>query len=81
MYIFYKHHFKQSPYDINNAEKSRKPFYCKECGNNYKYKSSLYNHRRVECEKKPQCKCTYCEYKCYHKSALKKPHWFTSFFK
>lgn len=35
---------------------------CK-CGRSYKRKSSLYNHRRWECDKEPQFKCTFCPYK------------------
>ncbi|KAJ3663879.1 hypothetical protein Zmor_008099 [Zophobas morio] len=54
---------------LSNAHRNKEimldpgPFVCSNCGRSYKRKSSLYNHRRWECGKEPQFKCSYCPYK------------------
>ena len=42
----------------NFADLVRK-YTCKVCFRSYKHSSSLYNHKRFECEKKPKFKCEY----------------------
>lgn len=51
-------------------------FKCNDCGKRYKYKKGLVNHQRYECQKDPQFKCVYCDYRCYQKGSLK-THIFT----
>ncbi|VEN60922.1 unnamed protein product [Callosobruchus maculatus] len=42
-------------------------FVCGDCGRTYKLKSSLRNHRKWECGKEPQFKCSHCSYKAKQK--------------
>ncbi|KAF2903537.1 hypothetical protein ILUMI_02648 [Ignelater luminosus] len=45
---------------------------CSSCGKEYKYKSSLYTHRRYECGKDPKYFCTLCPYKTVIKGNYKR---------
>lgn len=45
-------------------------FVCGECGRTYKLKSSLRNHKKWECGKEPQFKCSLCDYKAKQKMHL-----------
>lgn len=40
---------------------------CSNCGKTYKHRSSLNNHRKYECGKKPQFLCNLCPYKTFRK--------------
>jgi len=41
------------------------------CGRSYKYKRNLATHLKLECGKKPNFKCPYCDKTSFHKSNLK----------
>ncbi|XP_043588954.1 longitudinals lacking protein-like isoform X25 [Bombus pyrosoma] len=45
-------------------------FFCEACGKSYKWKESLFKHRRVECGKLPQFTCEVCGYRFMHKHHL-----------
>lgn len=42
------------------------------CGRNYKYKRNLVSHLKMECGKKPNFKCPYCDKTSFHKANLRK---------
>lgn len=47
-------------------------FHCPNlCGRSYKYKRNLATHLKMECGKKPNFKCPYCNKTSFHKSNLK----------
>lgn len=45
---------------------------CDGCPRSYRWVKSLIRHQRLECGKKPQFHCTFCEYQAKHKSSLVK---------
>ncbi|XP_076237934.1 uncharacterized protein LOC143181436 [Calliopsis andreniformis] len=47
-------------------------FYCESCGKSYKWKESLFKHKRVECGKLPQFPCEICGHRFMHKHHLLK---------
>ncbi|XP_076754014.1 uncharacterized protein LOC143425135 isoform X28 [Xylocopa sonorina] len=47
-------------------------FFCEACGKSYKWKESLFKHKRVECGKLPQFTCEVCGYRFMHKHHLLK---------
>ncbi|CAL7939887.1 unnamed protein product [Xylocopa violacea] len=47
-------------------------FFCDACGKSYKWKESLFKHKRVECGKLPQFTCEVCGYRFMHKHHLLK---------
>ncbi|KAG7205754.1 hypothetical protein KM043_007703 [Ampulex compressa] len=47
-----------------------KRFACENCGKAYKWKESLFKHRRVECGKLPQFACEVCGHRFMHKHHL-----------
>lgn len=47
-------------------------FFCETCGKSYKWKESLFKHKRVECGKLPQFTCKVCGYRFMHKHHLVK---------
>ncbi|XP_076172998.1 uncharacterized protein LOC143149473 [Ptiloglossa arizonensis] len=47
-------------------------FFCESCGKSYKWKESLFKHKRVECGKLPQFSCEVCGYRFMHKHHLLK---------
>ncbi|RZB39183.1 hypothetical protein BDFB_000070 [Asbolus verrucosus] len=60
-YHVLQRHYLSNTHHFNMLEAGS--FVCDNCGRAYKRKSSLYNHRRWECGKEPQFKCSYCPYK------------------
>ncbi|CAH1964207.1 unnamed protein product [Acanthoscelides obtectus] len=46
--------------DGTNGGTAERKYSCKECGNTYKHRSSLNNHRRFACGKSPSFKCNLC---------------------
>ncbi|CAH1964152.1 unnamed protein product [Acanthoscelides obtectus] len=57
---------KSSP-DFKSSHAVGSGFICGDCGRTYKLKSSLRNHRKWECGKEPQFKCSHCSYKAKQK--------------
>lgn len=45
---------------------------CDGCPRSYRWVKSLIRHQRLECGKKPQFHCSFCEYQAKHKSSLVK---------
>lgn len=45
---------------------------CDGCPRSYRWVKSLIRHQRMECGKKPQFHCSFCEYQAKHKSSLVK---------
>ncbi|KAF7272337.1 hypothetical protein GWI33_014886 [Rhynchophorus ferrugineus] len=58
-----------SGFDPRPVQKSGK-FECDNCGKSYNYKGSLQRHVRVECGKKKNQACTYCDKKFFYKQEL-----------
>ncbi|XP_017756820.1 PREDICTED: zinc finger protein CKR1-like [Eufriesea mexicana] len=57
----------------DNAKRSNETrFFCDTCGKSYKWKESLFKHKRVECGKLPQFTCEVCGYRFMHKHHLVK---------
>jgi hypothetical protein len=46
-------------------------FKCSDCGKNYKSRTSLSLHQRLECGKEPKFSCPFCPKKCHQKGNLK----------
>lgn len=49
-------------------------FPCDTCNRSYKNRETLWRHKRYECGKEPQFKCTACPYRGKRKDSLKS-HW------
>lgn len=47
-------------------------FSCINCGRNYRHKSDLNRHLRLECGKEPKFACVYCSKKFHQKTNLKR---------
>lgn len=48
---------------ISHFHQSTEEFKCKNCGKSYRWKTSLYNHLRLECGKEPRLQCPHCPYR------------------
>lgn len=48
---------------ISNFQQSTEGFKCKNCGKSYRWKTSVYNHLRLECGKEPRLQCPHCPYR------------------
>jgi DNA-directed RNA polymerase subunit RPC12/RpoP len=48
---------------IPHFQQSTEGFKCKNCGKSYRWKTSVYNHLRLECGKEPRLQCPYCPYR------------------
>jgi len=48
---------------ISHFQQSTEGYKCKNCGKSYRWRSSLYNHRRLECGKEAQLQCPHCPYR------------------
>lgn len=52
---------------------------CDVCGRGYRWSTGLAQHKRVECGKEANFKCSYCSYKAKQKvnltSHIKRRHW------
>lgn len=53
---------------------------CFVCDRSYRYKTSWYKHRKYECGKEPQFRCSFCSYRSHRKGNLLvhlRRHWGT----
>ncbi|XP_060535630.1 zinc finger protein 11-like [Cylas formicarius] len=50
-------------------------YICTVCGKSYKFRSSLWRHTNLECQKEPAFACYFCPYKTYQKGHLKSHLW------
>lgn len=47
-------------------------FHCKVCNKRYRYATSVYNHRKYDCDnKEPQFECDFCKKRFKQKGGLK----------
>ncbi|KAL1129445.1 hypothetical protein AAG570_013971 [Ranatra chinensis] len=53
-------------------EKQTQTFKCESCGKLYAYLRGLRQHKKYECGKDPQFKCSYCPYRAKQKANLKR---------
>ncbi|XP_015436085.1 PREDICTED: zinc finger protein 2-like [Dufourea novaeangliae] len=56
--------------EADDQRVAERRFYCDNCGKSYKWKESLFKHKRVECGKLPQFSCEVCGYRFMHKHHL-----------
>lgn len=57
--------------DSRQSSGGSKPFACRHCGKEYRWKSTLRRHENVECGgKAPSYECPYCEYKAKQRGNL-----------
>lgn len=55
----------------SNSNSGNKPFACRHCGKEYRWKSTLRRHENVECGgKAPSYECPYCDYKAKQRGNL-----------
>ncbi|CAG9760675.1 unnamed protein product [Ceutorhynchus assimilis] len=47
-------------------------FICAKCGRTFSHHPSLYRHLSMECQKKPQFHCPFCDYRSYFKYTLRR---------
>jgi DNA-directed RNA polymerase subunit RPC12/RpoP len=48
---------------VPHFHQSTQGFKCRNCGKSYRWKTSMYNHLRLECGKEPQLQCPHCPYR------------------
>lgn len=71
----YKIEYPLNESELNQSDSSNsghsKPFACRHCGKEYRWKSTLRRHENVECgDKAPSYECPYCDYKAKQRGNL-----------
>lgn len=58
-------------YKMTDEETEKVWYCCSSCHRKYKYPTSVYNHRKFECNKEPQFECDFCKKRFTQKGSLK----------